>query len=110
MEANNWLAISDFRRGNTDPTAFQASGLFDIDTFFQVRQPDNSLQDLAPSLFNTATFTAEADSYTISSFTFSPVGGATFSAAPVPEPESWALLLAGLMVVGGVAGRRKSSR
>ena len=96
--------------GNTDPTAFQASGLFDIDTFFQVRQPDNSLQDLAPSLFNTATFSAEADSYTISSFTFSPVGGATFSAAPVPEPESWALLLAGLMVVGGVAGRRKLSR
>lgn len=30
-----------------------------------------------------------------------------FSAAPVPEPESWALMLAGLAVTGGWAARRR---
>ncbi len=85
--------------GNTDPTAFQASGQFDLDTFFQVRQNDDSLQDLAPSLFDTATFSAEADSFAISSFSFNPVSGATFSAAPVPRRKLG-------VAAGWSAGRR----
>lgn len=33
-----------------------------------------------------------------------------FTPAPVPEPETYALILAGLALVGGVARRRRSSR
>jgi hypothetical protein len=95
--------------GATDPNAFQAQGLFDVDTFFQIRQADNSLANVAPEVFSTASFTAEADQYTISSFTFSAAGGASFVAAPVPEPESWAMLLAGLLTVGAWHRRRKSA-
>jgi hypothetical protein len=96
--------------GNTDPNAFKATGLFDIDTFFQVRQPDNSLLDLAPSVFNNAIFTAEADSYTIANFAFNATTGPSdFSATPVPEPESWAMLVAGLLAIGTAARRRGRS-
>jgi probable HAF family extracellular repeat protein len=35
------------------------------------------------------------------------VGQVIANAAVIPEPESYALLLAGLIVIGGVAGRRK---
>ncbi len=96
--------------GNTDPNAFKATGLFDVDNFFRVRQPDNSLQDLAPEVFGTTVFTAQADQYTISSFTFSAAAGASFVAAPVPEPSSWAMLIAGMVTIAAVARRRKSSR
>ena len=33
--------------------------------------------------------------------------GADFSIAPVPEPQTWGMLLAGLGLVGAMAGRRK---
>ena len=44
-------------------------------------------------------FTAESDSYAISNFSFSPDGTANFSAAAVPEPRTWLLLLVGGLTV-----------
>jgi hypothetical protein len=93
--------------GNTDPNAFGASGLFNINTFYQERQTDNSLMALAPSVFTNAVFTAHADDYQITSFAFSAASGGTIIAAAVPEPETWAMMLAGLGLIGAIARRRR---
>lgn len=92
--------------GTTDPNAFGGSGLFKLDTFFQERQADNSLAPLAPALFDNAMFSAQADGYQITSFSFSPATGGSVIAAAVPEPEAWALMLAGLFTIGAIARRR----
>lgn len=92
--------------GATDPNAFQASGSFDIDTFFQARSAAGVDSALAHALFSTASFSAQADRYTISNFSFSSDGGAVFSAAAVPEPQSGLLLLAGLALVAGARRQR----
>src|SRR6185436_19925794 len=94
--------------GDTDPNAFQASGEFDIDTFFRMAGP-NGENDLSHDLFGQVGFVARADTYQFESFSFTTEGGATFKATPaVPEPESWALMLGGLAVMGLLARRRGS--
>lgn len=94
--------------GNTDPNAFQASGNFDIDSFFRMAGP-NGEHDLSHDLFGNVDFVARADAYTIEDFSFTTEGGATFKATPaVPEPETWALMLAGLGVGLTLARRRRA--
>jgi hypothetical protein len=96
--------------GNTNPNDFQAQQLFDVDTFFQVRTAAGGTVDLAPQAFSGATFSAQADAYTITNFSFSASGGAVFTATPVPEPGTWAMLLAGLAGLAGKVGSRALRR
>ena len=91
--------------GDTDPNLFQASGGFDIDTFL-ARQTGSGTVALDPALLGAVSFAAQADGYTFTSFTFDAVNGATFTALPVPEPGSWALMLAGAAGVLRLAQRR----
>jgi hypothetical protein len=56
----------------------------------------NGLSTAAGYTFNSQ-LTADTDVYRLS-----------FSAAPVPEPETYALMLSGLMVIGAIARRRRN--
>jgi hypothetical protein len=93
--------------GATDPNAFNASGGFDVDTFFRLRSSSGSDSDLAHDLFSSASFSAQSDRYAFSNFSFTADGGAVFQAQAVPEPQHWAMLLVGLLVVLGLGRRRQ---
>jgi hypothetical protein len=93
--------------GATDPNAFQASGLFTIDQFFQGQDLSGGLTHLAPAVFSGVGFGAQADAHVFSSFSFSVTQGATFMAAPVPEPGQWAMLLAGIGMIAAIARKRR---
>ncbi len=92
--------------GEADPTAFEGSGLFDIDQFF-AEQGDAGLAALTHDAFDGIRYTATADQYVFTAFTFSADGGAQFAVTPVPEPAEWAMLLAGLTVVAGLRRARR---
>lgn len=94
--------------GATDPNAFLASGQFDIDTFmgYATTSP-GSTTPLADGTFAGVSFSASAQQYNFTQFSYSLADGAVFTAAPVPEPESWAMLLAGVGIIGAVARRRR---
>ncbi|MDT9000814.1 PEP-CTERM sorting domain-containing protein [Paucibacter sp. APW11] len=96
------LQLSFHFLGNTDPNAFQASGLFGVNTFLQ-----QGGHGLDASLFNQVSYTASADAYQISNFSFNASTGAVFSAQPVPEPATWAMLMMGMLVMGW---RRRAMR
>ena len=96
--------------GDTNPVEFNESGGFDTDTFFQVKGTDGNLGVLDDTFFSQVGFKASAEDYTIQGFSFSAASGASeFSATPVPEPGTTAMLLAGLAGLGWLVRRRRQA-
>lgn len=86
--------------GDTDPTAFQRSGSFDIDSFLQRADGQGGTAALGDEAYGQVQFSASAERYVFQSFSYSVQDGASFTATAVPEPGSTALLLAGLATLG----------
>jgi len=96
--------------GDTNPEAFLATDTFEVGTFFQVRDSSGATQALGAEAFSNVSYEASAEAYTISNFSFSAVAGASdFTATPVPEPGTTAMLLAGLAGLGWLARRRRAA-
>ena len=111
--------------GNTDPNAFEASGLWDLDTFFRINTTPGfgtasdepisiALGQSLDALFAQATFEAISSAYVLENFTFTPGGGvgSGFTAipiAPVPEPATWMLMLSAMVLLYLAQMRRAAS-
>jgi T5SS/PEP-CTERM-associated repeat protein len=103
--------------GDTDPTAFAASGGFDLDNFLRAGSFDAEGNSL-PASFDSAlsTLFAAGDTwedvvsfdrisavstvFDITSLSFDGAsGGVGVVAAPIPEPSTWALMLTGFLFI-----------
>jgi T5SS/PEP-CTERM-associated repeat protein len=101
--------------GNTDPNAFEASGLWDLDAFFRINDTPGfgsgfdepismGLGQSLDALFAQSIFEATSNAYVIENFTFTPEGGVGqgFTAIPiaqVPEPATWTLMMCGILLL-----------
>jgi hypothetical protein len=109
----------------TDPTAFAASGGFDLDNFLKAGRFDangNSLpassDDPLSAIFaagqtwadvvDGTKITAVSSAFNITSLSLDGATGSfNVAVAPIPEPSTWALMLAGLVIIGARAKRQR---
>ena len=89
--------------GDTDPLAFLDSGDFNLASFFKQGDGAAGVTDLDDSrlgLFAGALFSATAERYTITRFSFDPLRGADLAATAIPLAPTWALILLALPALG----------
>ena len=106
--------------GDTDPTAFAASGGFDLDKFLLsghfgegAAAPDPLSSRFAAGqtwadVVAPTQISAVSSVFDVTSLTFDGgSGGVTVTVAAIPEPSTWALMVLGLLAVVASARRRQ---
>ncbi len=93
--------------GATDPNGFKTSGAFDLNTFMAISDINGVQSPLQLTAYAGTQFVATSKEYAFTNFSYSAAGGAVFNAAPVPEPSTWAMMFAGVMLLGTMAARRR---
>ena len=103
---SNTNVVFDFVNG-ADPLAFFDSGAFDSNTFFKESDGSTLSASALYAMLATDDYTAQSASYSVTSFSFDPVNGATaLTEAPVPLPAAGWLFLSGLAGLTAIARRR----
>lgn len=101
--------------GNTDPTAFAASGGFDLDRFLRSGVGTGDL-DLSTAFVGDQTWATVVDAshisavssaYNVTQLNLNADGSFDVTAAPIPEPSTWGLMLGGMVLVGCVRARTR---
>jgi T5SS/PEP-CTERM-associated repeat protein len=102
--------------GNTDPTAFAASGGFDLDNFIESQNlltgeitglstVFGAGQDWS-TVIDGSRIAAQSDVFDVTSLRLSADGSFAVTTAAIPEPSTWALMLIGMALMGVAARRR----
>ena len=102
--------------GDTDPTAFAASGGFDLDNFLRSGLPggDAGLSTaFAPGetwsdVVDPTKISAVSSVFDVTELKLQGDGSFVVTTAPIPEPSTWAMLITGLLLFGGWARRRNA--
>jgi T5SS/PEP-CTERM-associated repeat protein len=106
--------------GNTDPTAFAASGGFDLDNFIQSLNPLTGAVTGLSTVFgpeqswatvvDASRITVQSSDFDVSQLALRADGAVDLVAAPIPEPSTWLMMALGLFSVTAVARRRSQSQ
>ncbi|MEO5772474.1 MAG: PEP-CTERM sorting domain-containing protein, partial [Burkholderiaceae bacterium] len=119
FDLSNFQIVFSFL-GDTDPTAFAASGGFDLDKFLLsghfgagAAEPDALSTRFATgqtwaNVVDPTRISAVSSVFDVTSLTFDAgSGGVTVTVAAIPEPSTWALMVLGLLSVVVYARRRQ---
>ena len=106
--------------GNTDPTAFAASGGFDLDNFIQSLNPLTGAVTGLSTVFgpeqswgnviDASRIMVQSSDFNVTQLALQADGSFNVVAAPVPELSTWLMMALGLLSVTAVARRGRSQQ
>ncbi len=103
--------------GDTDPNVFAVSGGFSLDNFLESLDLKTGAITGLSTVFTSGETWADvigaghlsaiSSRYDVTRLAFSADGTVTFATAPIPEPGTWVLMLAGIAAMAVTARRRR---
>jgi autotransporter family porin len=102
--------------GDINPTTYAASGRLDLDNFLESFNPLTGKILGLSSVFGNRTWAdvvdaanirAVSDFYDVTNLRLQGDGSITLNSAPIPEPSTWALMIAGMLFLSMLTRRRQ---